>query len=151
MRSWITGKVRACLAAVALVALAASSSPSANAATVNGVSVVKGKGWVRVSISAPGASYSVKELPVNGSGYRSIVIDVPGSSIRAGLEPKSRVPINEGLVAQVRVTQHGSGVRVYVDVLSFPKYRVSQGGGEFNLAMDSYKMRDGDPIKAHHR
>jgi hypothetical protein len=139
MKSWIAGAAMALATAGALVT-------SAQAAVVNGVSVTKGHGWVRVNVHAPGGSYRVHELPVGTSAYRSIAIDVPNSYIGGGLEPKQRVPVNEGLVAQVRVKQMRGFVRVYVDVVSFPKYQTGHDGGTFVLGMDAYHMRNGNPI-----
>ncbi len=146
MKSWILGKMRNACLGVAALSAAGVLCMSANAAGVHGVSVTKGAGWVRVSINAPGGSYHVHELPVGTSAYRSIVIDVPNSSIVGGLVPKQRVPVNEGLVAQVRVAQMSGFVRVYVDVVSFPKYQTGHEGGNFVLGMDPYHMRSGNPI-----
>ena len=139
MKSWIAGAAMALATAGALMT-------SAQAAVVNAVSVTKGHGWVRVNINAPGGSYRVHELPVGTSAYRSIAIDVPNSSIVGGLEPKQVVPVNEGLVAQVRVKQQRGFVRIYVDVVSFPKYQSGYEGGNFVLGLDAYHMRNGNPI-----
>ncbi|MBT9585154.1 AMIN domain-containing protein [bacterium] len=146
MKSWILGKMRNVCLGVAALTAAGVICASANAAVVQGVSVTKGAGWVRVSVNAPGGSYRVHELPVGTSAYRSIAIDVPNSSIVGGLEPKNRVPVNEGLVAQVRVKQMRGFVRIYVDVVSFPKYQTGHEGGHFVLGMDAYHMRNGNPI-----
>jgi hypothetical protein len=146
MKSWILGKMRNVCVGVAALSAAGVLCASANAAVVHGVSVTKGAGWVRVSVNAPGGSYRVHELPVGTSAYRSIAIDVPNSSIVGGLEPKNRVPVNEGLVAQVRVKQMRGFVRIYVDVVSFPKYQTGRDGGSFVLGMDAYHMRNGNPI-----
>lgn len=80
---------------------------------------------------------SVKELPVGDAAYRSIVIDIPGSYIAGGLEPKNKVAVNEGLVGQVRVKQWGGTVRVYVDVIAFPKYKVAASGGQVVVGIDT--------------
>lgn len=146
MKSWILGKMRNVCLGVAALTAAGVICASANAAVVQSVSVTKGAGWVRVSVNAPGGSYRVHELPVGTSAYRSIAIDVPNSSIVGGLEPKNRVPVNEGLVAQVRVKQMRGFVRIYVDVVSFPKYQTGHEGGQFVLGMDAYHMRSGNPI-----
>ena len=140
MRSWIAASV---------ILMLGLLSSAANAAVVRGVSVTKGKGWVRVTVNAPGAGFRVHELPVgSAAGYRSIAIDVPNSYIAGGLEPKSRVPVNEGLVAQVRVKQLGGTVRVLVDVIAFPKYTWGHGPGGFSLGLHPYHMREGDPLRA---
>lgn len=139
MKSWILGTLTALAATAALVL-------PAQAAVVHGVTITKGQGWVRVSVNAPGAAYHVHEMPVGSAAYRSIAIDVPNSYIVGGLEPKNQVPVNEGLVAQVRVKQMSGFVRVYVDVVSFPKYQTGHDGGQFVLGMDAYHMRSGNPI-----
>lgn len=147
MKSWILGKMRnVCLGLAALSAAGVLCAPQADAAVVNGVSVTKGKGWVRVNVNAPGGSFRVHELPVGTSAYRSIAIDIPASYIRGGMEPKPRLPVNEGLVAQVRVKQMGGTVRVLVDVVSFPKYQTGYQNGQFVLGKDPYHMRNGNPI-----
>jgi|EP01012_Entosiphon_sulcatum_P064614 hypothetical protein len=146
MKSWILGKMRYAGLGMAALTMAGVLCAQANAAVVSGVSVTKGKGWVRLNIHAPGGSFRVHELPVGTSAYRSIAIDVPNSSIVGGWEPKQRLPVNEGLVAQVRVKQMGGYVRVLVDVVSFPKYQSGFSNGNFVLGMDPYHMRSGNPI-----
>lgn len=146
MKSWILGKMRYVGLGLAALTMAGVLCAQANAAVVSGVSVTKGKGWVRLNIHAPGGSFRVHELPVGTSAYRSIAIDVPNSSIVGGWEPKQRLPVNEGLVAQVRVKQMGGYVRVLVDVVSFPKYQSGFSNGNFVLGMDPYHMRNGNPI-----
>ena len=144
-------KSKALFGLVAIAGLLACGASSAQAAVVRGVHVTKGKGWVRVTVDAPGASFSVKELPVDRSAdYRSIAIDVSGASIAGGLEPKTRVPVNEGLVSQVRVKQWHGNVRVLVDVIAFPRYSTSQEGGALVLGVDTYHMRDAAPDKPKH-
>lgn len=132
------------LAAAAVVASTMALAPAANA-EVRGVSVTKGKGWVSVNIRAAGG-FKVHELPVGTAAYRSIAVDIPGY-IAGGLEPKGKTPVNEGLVGQVRVKQLGGMVRVYIDVLSFPKYSYGFHDGAFHVDIDSYHMRNGDALK----
>ena len=146
MKSWILGKMRYAGLGLAALTMAGVLCAQANAAVVSGVSVTKGKGWVRLNIHAPGGSFRVHELPVGTSAYRSIAIDIPNSSIVGGWEPKQRLPVNEGLVAQVRVKQMGGYVRVLVDVVSFPKYQTGFNNGNFVLGMDPSHMRNGNPI-----
>ena len=138
------------LAAASVLALSAIFCAPADAATVRGVKVTKGHGWVRVTVDAPGASYSVKELPVGDAAYRSIVIDIPGSFIAGGLEPKNKVQVNEGLVGQVRVKQWGGTVRVYVDVIAFPKYKVAHSNGQVVIGIDTAHMRTGTALRPNH-
>lgn len=151
MKSWILGKARRALVGVAALSVAGFLCSAAQAAVVHGVSVTKGDGWVRVNVHAPGANYRVHELPVGSSAYRSIAIDVPNSHIVGGMVPKQHVPVNQGLVSQVRVKQMRGFVRVYVDVLSFPKYQTSHQNGQFVLGIDPNHMRDGNPIAPQHR
>ena len=146
MKSWILGKMRNVCLGLAALSAAGVLCASANAAVVSGVSVTKGHGWVRVNVHAPGGSFRVHELPVGTSAYRSIAIDIPNSSIVGGLEPKQVVPVNEGLVAQVRVKPMRGFVRVFVDVVSFPKYQTGMNGGNFVIGLDAYHMRNGNPI-----
>ena len=143
MNSWNSRRLRILAAVLLVVGLAGAMVERAQAAVITNVSVTKGPGWVRVNVSAPGASYSVKELPVGSSAYRSLAIDVHGAYIRPGYEPKSRVEVNEGLVAQVRVKSLGNGiVRIYVDVVAFPQYKIAREGGNIVLGIDAYHMKD---------
>ena len=151
MLATISLKLRALAAASVLALGVAFCAPVADAATIRGVHVTKGQGWVRVSVDAPGAPYSIRELPVGGAAYRSIVIELPGSYIAGGLEPKNKVPVNQGLVGQVRVKQMGGSVRVYIDVIAFPKYKVSNVGGNLMIGIDSANMRSQDAITPKHR
>src|ERR1017187_5727295 len=150
MLATISYKLRALAAASVLALGAAFCAPAADAATVHGVHVTKGAGWVRVSIDAPGASYSVRELPVGDAAYRSIAIDLPDSYIVGGLEPKNKVAVNSGLVGQVRVKQLGSTVRVYIDVIAFPKFTIANVGGNLLIGIDTYHMRGKDAISPRH-
>lgn len=151
MKSWILGKMRHALVGVAAVAAAGVlCSGGADAAVVSGVSVTKGADWVRIYVNAPGGSFRVHELPVGNAAYRSIAIDVPNGYIAGGLEPKSRVPVNKGLVAQVRVKQMRGFVRTYVDVIAFPKYQTAYTGSGLVLGINSPYMRSGDPLVPRH-
>ena len=145
MKSWILGKMRGACLGLAMLSVAGFLSSTAQASAVHNVTVTKGPGWVRVNVHGGGA-YRVHELPVGSSAYRSIAIDVPNGYVGGGLEPKNRVPVNEGLVAQVRVKQMRGFLRVYVDVISFPKYQTSHDGGGLALGIDAYHMRNGNPI-----
>ena len=151
MKSWILGNVQKLAVGVAALCMAGSLGPSAQAAAVHGVSVTKGDRWVRINVDAPGSVYRIHELPVGNAAYRSIAIDVPNGYIAGGLEPKNRVPVNKGLVAQLRVKQMRGFVRVFVDVISFPKYQTAHVGGEFVLGIDPYHFRNGNPIAPQYR
>ena len=64
------------------------------------------------------------------------------ASIVAGMEPKTLVPVNDGLVAQVRVSQlEGGVVRVVTDVVNWPQYQVVREGGSTGILFWVRKQR----------
>ena len=135
---------RQVLTVVVLVALAVTFYGVAQAATVTNVVVSKATGqWVKVAVQANGPlQYSVKELPAGSYGYRQVVLDVWPASIVGGKEPMSTLPVNEGLVGQVRVRQMKGGVvRIVTDVLYWPKYSVVREGGQPALLFWVNKQR----------
>lgn len=146
MKSWILGKIRQTGVGLAALAVAGTLCSAADAATVRGVTVTTGADWVRINVTAPGGAFRVHELPVGSAAYRSIAIDVPNGYIAGGLEPKQRVPVNKGLVAQVRVKQMRGFVRVFVDVISFPQYRTAYTGSGLAIGIRTPYMRSGDPL-----
>jgi hypothetical protein len=150
MRSWVLGKLRHVWLLAAAVAVTGAICSQAEAASVSGVSVTKGPDWVRVHVHAPGGAFRVHELPVGSAAYRSIAIDVPNGYIAGGLEPKSRVPVNQGLVAQVRVKQMRGFVRVYVDVISFPKYQTAYSHGGLDIGIQTPLMRKWNTLTPRH-
>ncbi len=135
---------RRVLAVVVLLALAVTLYGVAQAAEVDNVVVSKLTGqWVKVAVHANGPlNYRVKELPPGTYDYRQVVLDVWPASIAAGLEPKTVVPVNDGLVAQVRVSQlKGGVVRVVADVVNWPEYQVVREGGSTGILFWVRKQR----------
>ena len=127
---------------MAFIALVAGN---ASAGMVRNVTVSEGPGWVKVNVHGA-FNYQVKHLPPGNDDYRSIVIDCYPAYINPGLEPKVNLPVDEGLVGQVRVRQYdGNTVRVYIDVIAWPKYKVMQVPGGVQIGIDSYHMRSIDP------
>jgi aspartate aminotransferase-like enzyme len=124
--------------------MVACLSLAASADVVRNVTATQGPDWVKVNI-AGASSYSVKHLPPGSADYRSIAIDLHGASIAGGLEPKAALPVNFGLVGQVRVRQIGSTVRVYVDVINWPEYKVINTGSGVQVALKAFKQRRKDP------
>ena len=104
----------------------------------------RGPDWVKVDIVG-GHNYTVKHLPPGSADYRSIAIDIHGASIAGGLEPKAALPVDFGLVGQVRVRQIGSMVRVYIDVINWPDYQVMQGGSGVTVALRAFQQRRSEP------
>lgn len=131
-------KLGLALLLVACVSLAASAD------VVSNVTATEGPDWVKVNIHG-GHNYSVKHLPPGSADYRSIAIDIHGASIAGGLEPKAALPVDFGLVGQVRVRQIGSMVRIYVDVINWPDYKVYSTGSGVEVAMRAFKQRRKDP------
>ena len=117
---------------------------SASADVVSNVTATEGPDWVKVNIYG-GHSYSVKHLPPGSADYRSVVVDLHGAHIAGGLEPKAALPVNFGLVGQVRVRQLGSTVRVYIDVINWPDYRIIKTGSGVQVAMRAFKQRRKSP------
>lgn len=139
-------RVRWLLALLFTVGLAGLVTTQAQAGVVSNVTVSEGPGWVKVNVHGSGFSYNVKHLPPGTEDYRSIVLDVSPAVLPAGMEPKSSLPVNEGLVAQVRVRQYdGNTVRVYIDVIAWPKYKVGWVDGALQVGVDAYHMRAADP------
>lgn len=131
-------KLGLALLLVACVSLAASAD------VIHNVTATEGPDWVKVNIQGA-HSYSVKHLPPGNADYRSIAIDVHGASIAGGLEPKAVLPVDYGLVGQVRVRQMGSTVRIYIDVINWPDYVVSNTGGGLEVSMRAFSQRRKNP------
>ena len=144
MKNWnswsVTGLRRMGLALV----MAACLCWTASADVVHNVTATEGPDWVKVNI-AGAHNYSIKHLPPGNADYRSIAVDIHGASIAGGLEPKSALPVDFGLVGQLRVRQIGSMVRVYIDVINWPQYQVINTGSGVEIAMKAFKQRSKDP------
>jgi len=136
----ITGLRKLGMALVLVACLAISAS----ADIVHNVTTTEGPDWVKVHI-AGAHSYNVKHLPPGNADYRSIAVDIHGASIAGGLEPKAALPVNFGLVGQVRVRQMGSTVRVYIDVINWPEYKVVNTGDGVTVAIRAFMQRRKDP------
>ena len=135
-------KIRALMATMVLACVLTTA---AHADMVRNVTVTEGPGWVKVNVHG-NFNYSVKHLPPGTDDYRSIAIDVYPAYINPRLEPKIKLPVDEGLVGQVRVRQlTGSTVRVYVDVIAWPKYDVMRVPGSVEVGIDAYHMRPEEP------
>ena len=124
--------------------MVACLSLAASADVVGNVTASEGPDWVKVNIDGA-HNYSVKHLPPGSADYRSIAIDIHGASIAGGLEPKAALPVNFGLVGQVRVRQIGSMVRVYIDVINWPEYKVIKTGSGTQVAIKAFMQRRKDP------
>lgn len=135
---------RSVLTMVALVAFAFTLYGVAQAAAVHNVVVSKASGqWVKVLVHTDGpVNYKVVEKPPGTYDYRTIEMDVWPASIVAGKEPKHILPVNEGLVAQVRVRQLRNGVvRISTDVVFWPQYKEIHENGAHGLMIWAYKER----------
>lgn len=129
------------LAMVALVCLGGAAS----AGPVNNVTVSEGPDWVKVNIHGS-FNYSVKHLPQGGADYRSVAVDLSPAHIAGGMEPKAVLPVNYGLVGQVRVRELGGGVvRVYIDVINYPEYTVTRTGNGLQIGLKAFKQRSRNP------
>ncbi len=131
--------------AFVVLLLAVGMVGAAHADMIRNVTVTEGPGWVKVKAHG-NVNYSVKHLPPGTDDYRSIAVDLYPAYINPNLEPKVKLPVDEGLVGQVRVRQiSGNTVRVYVDVVAWPKYKVFKEAGGVVVGIDAYHMRADDP------
>lgn len=115
------------------------------AGPVTNVTVSEGPDWVKVNVSGS-FNYTIKHLPQGSADYRSIAIDCHNSYIAGGMEPKAVLPVNFGLVGQVRVRELGGGVvRVYIDVINYPEYTVTKTGNGVQVGIKAFRQRPYDP------
>lgn len=141
----LSGLRRVSLALVLVACLAGA----AWAGVVHNVTVSKGPDWVKVNMQGS-FNYSVKHLPQGSADYRSIAIDLYPASIASGMEPKAVLPVNTGLIGQVRVRQlTGSTVRVYIDVINWPEYTVTKTSNGVQVSLKAYKQRMSQPAAQH--
>jgi type IV pilus secretin PilQ/predicted competence protein len=130
------------LACMLVVGFACSTVSAASAATVTDVKVSDGSGTLRVEIGANGA---VK--------HRSRTLDQPQKLIVVDIFPavlgsnvRTTFDVNKGLVEKVRVKQYNdTTVRVYVEVISHPEYKVMTANGSrgLTLAVSTAQMAEG--------
>lgn len=118
---------------------------AALAGPVHNVTVSEGPDWVKVDITGS-FNYSVKHLPQGNADYRSIAVDLHPAHFAGGLEPKAVLPVDFGLVGQVRVRNIGGGViRVYIDVINYPEYTVTRTGNGIQVGIKAFKQRTHNP------
>lgn len=128
-----------------IFALVACLSLVSSADVVHNVTATEGPDWVKVDIQGA-HSYSIKHLPPGSSNYRSIAVDLHGAHIVGNLEPKAALPVDFGLVGQVRVRQlDSSTVRVYIDVINWPQYKVFKTANGVQVAMWAFQQRANEP------
>jgi type II secretory pathway component GspD/PulD (secretin) len=126
----------ACLLA-ALLLLPVLSTP-AGAATITGVKVMDGTGTLKVEVRANGSvQYSSKVVQ---TPRPMLVFDVWPATLGSGVKPS--VEVNRGLVEKVRVSQLKPGtVRLYVDVITVPQYKVmTTPGAGLTVAISTAQM-----------
>lgn len=137
VKNWIESWRLAGLATFLMVCLAGT----AWAGEVHNVTVSEGPDWVKVNIHGS-FDYRVHHLPTGSSGYRSIAVDLWPANLPSGMEPKAALPVDFGLVGQVRVRQLSSGmVRVYIDVVNYPAYEVVRTGNGLQVAVKAFRQR----------
>lgn len=115
-------------------------------ATVNEVKVTDGTGTLKVDVMASGAiSNRTKTL---SQPRKMIVVDLYPAVL--GSKVKTSVDVNRGLVEKVRLVQYSdTTVRMYVDCISLPVYKVvSDGGRGVTLAISSTMMSEAKDTKA---
>ncbi len=137
VKNWIRGWRLASLATFLVVCLASG----AWAGEVRNVTVSEGPDWVKVNIQGS-FDYRVHHLPTGSSGYRSIAVDLSPAHLPSGMEPKAALPVDFGLVGQVRVRPLSSGlVRIYIDVINYPAYEVLRTGNGIQIAVKAFRQR----------
>ncbi|MCR5662672.1 MAG: hypothetical protein K6G50_11195 [bacterium] len=133
-----------CVLSIAAVLLLASALYGvANASGLYDVIITKASGqWVKIGVKAYGpVNCKVRELAPDVYNYRQVVMDVWPATF-SGVEPKELIPVNDGLVAQVRLEQLTDDVvRIYADVIYWPKYEVVYENGMPQLVLYSFNQR----------
>ena len=134
----------ACMLALGLVV---STATAAEAATLTDVKVSEKSGKLHVEIGASGSvTHRAKTL---SKPQKLIVVDIFPAVI--GKNVRTSFDVNKGLVEKVRVKQYNDNtVRVYVDVVSHPEYKVMTASGSrgLTLAMSTSKMAEGKSSSA---
>jgi type II secretory pathway component GspD/PulD (secretin) len=113
---------------------------------VTGVKVVDGTNTIKVEITANGpVQHRAKALT---EPQKMIIVDVFPATL--GGNVKTSFPVNKGLVSNVRVKQYTDNtVRVYVDTISVPEYKVVTAAGSkgLTLAVSTAHMAEGKESK----
>ncbi len=115
-------------------------------ATVSEVKVTDGTGTLKVEVLSNGAiSNRTKTL---SQPRKMIVVDLYPAVL--GKSAKTSVDVNRGLVEKVRLVQYSdTTVRMYVDCISLPVYKVvSEGGRGVTVAISSAMMSEAKDPKA---
>ncbi len=147
MKRIFQGRGKAILTLLMAIGLASFVGHQAvEAAAITNVTVSKGAKHVYVKVQANGGiSYTIHHMPPGADDYRNIVVDVSPAYIVPGKEPMSKLSVDEGLVANVRVRPMGGTVRVFVDVIAWPNYQVFSDGSSVTLKIDPYHQRSKNP------
>lgn len=123
-----------------LVGLCAASAFAEG--TVTDVKVTDGTGTLKVEVSANGpVQHRAKALT---QPQKMIVVDIFPAVL--GKNVKATFPVNRGLVDSVRVKQYTDNtVRVYVEVITMPEYKVVTASGSkgLTLAISESNMAEG--------
>lgn len=138
------GLLLACLLAVGMTF---STARAASAATVTDIKVSDGTGMLKVQVGASGpVEHRAKTL---SQPQKLIVVDIFPAVL--GKHVRTSFDVNRGLVEKVRVKQYNDDtVRVYVDVISHPEYKVITAAGShgLTLAISTAKMAEGKAASA---
>ncbi|MGE0491806.1 MAG: secretin N-terminal domain-containing protein [Vulcanimicrobiota bacterium] len=130
------------------VGFACSTVSAASAATVTDVKVSNGaNGTLQVEVGANGAvKHRAKTL---SKPQKLIVVDVFPAVL--GQNVRTSFDVNQGLVEKVRVKQYNDNtVRVYVDVITLPEFKVMTADGSkgLTLAVSTAQMAEGKATSA---
>jgi general secretion pathway protein D/type IV pilus assembly protein PilQ len=127
--------------------MAFSTASAASAATVTDIKVSDGTGTLKVEVGASGpVQHRAKTL---SQPQKLIVVDIFPAVL--GSNVKTSFDVNMGLVEKVRVKQYNDNtVRVYVDVITHPEYKVITAAGSqgLTLAISTAQMAEGKDTSA---
>ena len=100
--------------------------------TVTDVRVVDGNNSLKIEVTASGpVQHRAKAL---SQPQKMIIVDVFPATL--GNNVKTSFPVNKGLVSNVRVKQYTDNtVRVYVEAISLPEYKVVTAAGSKGLTL----------------
>jgi len=123
------------------------ASAYADGSTITDIKVSDGTGTLKVDIAASGpVQHRAKAL---SQPQKMIVVDVFPAVL--GKNVKAQFPVNRGLVDSVRVKQYTDNtVRIYVDVITMPEYKVVTAAGSkgLTLAISTANMAEGKASSA---